>query len=471
MRYFIFLSPPLLLTLSLVATAQTLPAISIYFNKSVDTMLAYPPGNSATGDADLGMVAAQEIAKAKGSVDMAMYNLNVQSVVDALLAAHQRGVKVRAIGHVENASGQKFQQLVAAGIPLLTNPLAPSGEQQPLMHHKFFVIDGRPGIVAGSYPVTLMGSWNATFPQTYNDPNNLLIIRDSAVTAAYLQEFEEMWGGKNDTPNTMAAKFGAEKADNTPHTFTIGGSRIDIYFSPSDGAASHINKALLSGQTSIYTANLTFTYSQFANSLNKQKKDGADIRCIVDNVEDQGSQFAALQSFAEAFDWQGEGIFHHKYAVIDALPLGGGTDPIVVTGSHNFTFSAATRNDENTAIIYNGIIVNQFLQEFAARYKEVGGSTPFVQTTAADPASAPYQIRLHAYPNPFNRIITLAVEGIQQESTLEITDIVGQPITTFTLKPDQPLAQWNVANLASGNYIARLCNTTKPTMIWLSVVW
>ncbi|KXK54213.1 MAG: hypothetical protein UZ07_CHB004002567, partial [Chlorobi bacterium OLB7] len=45
-----------LLLLPIAAAAQTLPAIAVYFNKSVDTTLAYPPGNVAKGNTDLGAV-------------------------------------------------------------------------------------------------------------------------------------------------------------------------------------------------------------------------------------------------------------------------------------------------------------------------------------------------------------------------------------------------------------------------------
>ncbi|MBK8910582.1 MAG: hypothetical protein IPM61_04560 [Chlorobi bacterium] len=458
-----------LLLLPIAAAAQTLPAIAVYFNKSVDTTLAYPPGNVAKGNTDLGAVAAQEIAKAKSSVDMAMYNLNVQSVVDALIAAQKRGVKVRVVGHVENGGDQKFQQLVSAGIPLITNPRAPSGEQQPLMHNKFFVIDARPGAPSGSQPVTMMGSWNATFAQTYTDPNNLVIIRDAAVTAAYLKEFQEMWGGADDAPNGGAAAFGAAKTNNTPHTFTVDGTRIDVYFSPSDGTASRINDALLTGQSSIYTANLTFTYSQFSSSLSRQKNRGADVRCIIDNVKDQGSQFSALQSFAEAFDWQLTGIFHHKYAVMDAIPLGTGTFPVVVTGSHNFTVSAETRNDENAAIIYSAAIANQFLQEFAARYKEVGGKAPFVQTTAVDALQSATAIALRAYPNPFNSHVAIAVEGLTEQATITIASITGERVASFALDPGQPIAEWDATDLAPGIYVATVASQSQRRFVALQV--
>ncbi|MCE2503968.1 MAG: hypothetical protein J4G05_07925 [Chlorobi bacterium] len=366
----------LLLPLSLQAQ------ISVYFNKSVDTTLLLQ-GNLASGDNDFSLIVLERLSQAEYSVDMMMYNLSVQPVVDGLIAAKNRGVKVRVIGHIENVEdNSRFQQLQGAGIPVHTNPEAPSGERQQLMHNKVFLIDARPGRSANSTPTTITGSWNATVNQTYNDPNNLLVIEDAEVAAAYLTEFEEMWGGSGDTPDPRSARFGPSKQDNTPHDFTLSdGTQIEVRFSPSDSTASRINFALSTGQSSIYTANLTFTYNQFGTTLRNQvNRFSADVRCIIDNVNDQGSEYEFLSGFTEAFDWQENGIFHHKYGIVDALPLGSGSVPIVVTGSHNWTSSAENFNDENTVIIYSEKIVNLFLQEFSARYKEVGGTKPLGET-------------------------------------------------------------------------------------------
>ena len=50
------------------------------------------------------------------------------------------------------------------------------------------------------------------------------------------------------------------------------------------------------------------------------------------------------------------GQMHHKAIIID--------EKIVITGSYNFTRSAATRNDESVVIIYDEDIAGFYLQEF-----------------------------------------------------------------------------------------------------------
>ncbi|MCU0613306.1 MAG: hypothetical protein MUE60_16160, partial [Candidatus Eisenbacteria bacterium] len=50
----------------------------------------------------------------------------------------------------------------------------------------------------------------------------------------------------------------------------------------------------------------------------------------------------------------------------------------VITGSHNWSSSAETTNDENTLIIHSPVIANLYLQEFAARYHAAGGNQPLV---------------------------------------------------------------------------------------------
>jgi phosphatidylserine/phosphatidylglycerophosphate/cardiolipin synthase-like enzyme len=56
-----------------------------------------------------------------------------------------------------------------------------------------------------------------------------------------------------------------------------------------------------------------------------------------------------------------EGQMHHKVFIIDGS--------IVVIGSYNFSQAAETRNDENTLIIYNEAIAQQFMLEFERVWK------------------------------------------------------------------------------------------------------
>ena len=67
----------------------------------------------------------------------------------------------------------------------------------------------------------------------------------------------------------------------------------------------------------------------------------------------------------------GGDLLHHKFIVIDAGKPD--SDPIVITGSHNWTSAADDNNDENTLIIHSSEIASKYLSEFQARYTEAGG--------------------------------------------------------------------------------------------------
>ncbi len=464
---------PLLL---LMADPIGAPAqLEIYFNRSVDTSLAWPAGNAARGGSDFSAITLQELNAAKSSIDMAMYSLNTPRVVNALVAARARGVKVRVIAHVENLSDStnRFGDLAQAGIPIITNPKAAPGEIQPLMHDKFFVIDARSAAPHDAHPVVITGSWNATQQQTYLDANNLVIVRDSAVAHAYLVEFQEMWGSAADTPDTVAARFGRAKRNNTEHFFTLAdGSRLELRFSPTDSTSRAINGHLAACGSSILTANLTFTYALFARTLRDRAANGVNVRSIIDNVDDAGSQFGFLGTFAEAYDWQLDGLLHHKYAVLDALPFGHGSGARVITGSHNWTSSAETRNDENMIAITDSLAANQYLQEFAARYRDVGGTTPFVSASAVSdggrrtPSGA---AGLRAYPNPFTGTVTL-VPGTPANGALVITDNLGQALLVTNVADGTHTVEWNAEAYPAGIYHVALRHDGRTEHLKLTIV-
>lgn len=57
-------------------------------------------------------------------IDVALYGLNRQSVVDALIAAHNRAVTVRVVGDDDAATGDyssSYQALTDAGITVVVD--------------------------------------------------------------------------------------------------------------------------------------------------------------------------------------------------------------------------------------------------------------------------------------------------------------------------------------------------------------
>ena len=82
-----------------------------------------------------------------------MYDLNLWSIRDALLAAHRRGVTVQVVAESDNLDRDEFQELIAAGIPIIGD------RSEALMHNKFVIID-RHEVWTGSMNFTLNGAYH-----------------------------------------------------------------------------------------------------------------------------------------------------------------------------------------------------------------------------------------------------------------------------------------------------------------------
>ena len=359
-------------------------------------------GINANGNADLKSILINRINNAKRSIDVALYSLSGSvgaDVASTLLAARNRGVKIRVIGEYDNSTTAPWATIQNNGIPYINDRIGVN-DGTGLSHNKFFVFDYRNGAPDSVWVVT--GSWNPTDPGTNDDRQNIIEIQDVALAGAYTLEFEEMWGSNSDVANASNSRFGSRKLNNTPHNFVIDGRKVESYFSPSDRTTSNIAKVIGNAQKSVNIATMTLTRRDLADSIISAKNRNAKTRVILSNNTDTGNQFSYLQSNGVDIRLKGfsVGFLHHKYAVIDAQT---GYAPTIITGSHNWSSSAENSNDENTLIIHDDQIANFYLQEFAARYYEAGGIDSIVVTDIYDDTKIPVEYSLSQnYPNPFN---------------------------------------------------------------------
>lgn len=448
--------PAYVVTTSSTSSGQML----LYFNHSVEASL--PFAESAEGGVDLGAKLLERISAATHSIDVALYSFDDFSalandiagrVADSLVAAKSRGVSVRVVFH-DRATTVPLSTLINAGIPVLKRTVVSTGSG---MHNKFWVFDGR-GTEDATDDWVVTGSWNVTDAGTYRDAQNALFIQDRSLASIYTKEFDEMFGSSTDVPNASAARFGPTKRDDTPHWTIVGGRKVEVFFSPSDRTSAAIIRALHSADHNAMFGLFSFTRDDIAMELIARRNAGVIVRGIIDNTTDSGSEFVPLQSAGVDVLKAGHGVvlgdFHHKYGVVD--PFHDASDPIAITGSHNWSSSAETDNDENTLIIHSGPLARQYVREFARRYAESGGSGPITHVDNA--SSVPAEAALLApYPNPFNpSTMVRFMLPEAAEVRLRVFDLLGRSVADLMVGPRPPgtfMTTWEAGGMPSGTYL------------------
>jgi hypothetical protein len=119
-----------------------------------------------------------QIEKA-GKIDIAVYAITNRAIVDAILAAKERGAKIRIITDRLQAAGKGslVRELESAGLPVRTNV------KHKIEHNKFAVFDDRE-IVSGSY--------NWTGAASDKNSENCLFFKQPK-TKAFSERFEYLW--------------------------------------------------------------------------------------------------------------------------------------------------------------------------------------------------------------------------------------------------------------------------------------
>jgi phosphatidylserine/phosphatidylglycerophosphate/cardiolipin synthase-like enzyme len=447
------------LVVSTASPPQATGVINAYFNKSVNPALAW--FRPANGNQNLVARLLARVNAARRSVDAALYSLSGppgDEIALALIAAKNRGVSVRVIAEEDNRNSNAYNAIAAAGIPLITDRFDQINQGAGYHHNKFFVMDGRGGAPESVWVWT--GSWNPTDPGTNLDSQNAVEVQDPALANAYVMEFNEMWGSASPVPDAAVSRFGARKTDNTPHRFVIGGKRVECYFSPTDGTTARIAAAISGAQYSAAFATYTLTRSDLANAIIGRKNAGKKVRGVMDNNTDTGTQYPYL--LANGVDVRlktgTSGLLHHKYGIIDAENPG--WNALTITGSHNWSNNAENANNENMLFIADGDLTNQFLQEFAARYYQFGGSDS-IRVGVDEEAGMPLAFALDQnYPNPFNPATTIRWSVPEQAHiTLTVYDLLGRAVMKLAdglFPPGVHLLTWDASSVASGVYFLRM---------------
>jgi phosphatidylserine/phosphatidylglycerophosphate/cardiolipin synthase-like enzyme len=280
---------------------------------------------------------------AQRSLDLAIYDFDLDNAADALVRAKGRGVAVRMVidtDTLNNTRDAEIQRAIGkvrqAGIPIVGD------SRQAIMHNKFVVRDGEE---------VWTGSWNFTTGDTYRLNNNAARLRSVQLAENYAAEFRKMFD---------ARQFGPNKPAGVPNPqLTIGGVRIENYFAPEDRVSPRIIAHIREAQRSIRFMAFSFTHDGIGQALREKAQAGVSVVGVFERTgsETQFSEFGKLkQAGLEVYQDGNPYAMHHKVFIID--------DVKVIFGSYNFSDGADRDNDENLLVVTDAAFARPFIQEF-----------------------------------------------------------------------------------------------------------
>ena len=404
--------------------------IYVYFTGAVDHSVATDELAMSLGTSTNDTIASW-ITSAQYTLDIAVYNTNNVAIENAINTAAANGVAIRYIAEGSNAN---------LGIDGF-DPSIPvhyrTDNEGSGMHNKFIIGDA-------DYPETafvLTGSTNMTTNNLNTDKNNVIVFQDQSIARGYRLEFNEMWGSDSMVPDAAESKFGPAKSINTPKKFIVGGSPVEVYFSPTDGTTSAIRNAITTTDYDMVFALLSFTRDDLAEAIIDETSFFVTPVGAIEQISGTGAEYEVLlEAGVEVYSHQGiPDQLHHKYAVIDqSQPL---SDPTVVTGSHNWSSTAENTNDENTVIVHDARVANLYYQEFRGLLISMG----VIGIEDVDG-----ELALAIFPNPASDIIHVEVSKTLLGEPLTLVDIQGRSVMQLNI--NELRSSIDVSNLESGVY-------------------
>ncbi|MBD2447183.1 DUF655 domain-containing protein [Nostoc sp. FACHB-152] len=422
------------------------PLVKIYFNHSESSEYKETYRQQSRQGDDLENLIVDAISQAKSTVDVAVQELRLPKVAQALLEKQKSGVQVRVI--LENTYSRpwssftpdELKKLVPRererynevykfvdinndnklsreeinqrdALVILQNAKIPVIDDQAdgsagssLMHHKFLIVDNRIVIVTSANFTLSDTSGDFSNLSSLGNANNLLQIDSPELAHIFTQEFNLMWGdGPGGKPDS---KFGLNKPLRSPTTIILGLNKITVQFSPasptqpwSKTSNGLIGETLNSATTSVDMALFVFSEQKLANILENRHQNNVAIRALID------SQFA-YRPYSESLDLMGVALANKCQYEIGNKPwqnpitsvgvptLNKGDllhhkfsvidNKIVITGSHNWSDAANNSNDETLIVIENPTIAAHYVREFARLYTKAQlGLSPNIQSKIA----------------------------------------------------------------------------------------
>jgi phosphatidylserine/phosphatidylglycerophosphate/cardiolipin synthase-like enzyme len=316
------------------------------------------------------------IAQAKGKryqLRAALYEFHYPPILAAFKAAAAAGADVKIIFDArENSKNYPNRAnraaIAAAGIEAITLPRTASVSY--IAHNKFIVLlyNGKPTQV-------WTGSTNITEGGIFGHSNVGHRVRDTAIAAAYLGYWQQL------QPDPTAAVLRPWCEANSPQPPAVSATKaIFPVFSPRPNLKlmSWYAERMAQAQDAVFVTAAFGVNPQFQAVLEGSndflrylllEKSNGKIELLKRNPDNRVSVGAsagknALENFLqEKLTGLNKNVnyIHTKYMLVDPL----GKQPLVITGSANFSDPSTTNNDENMLAIFgDSRVADIYLGEF-----------------------------------------------------------------------------------------------------------
>ncbi len=322
----------------------------------------------------------QRASGSKWAIDVAIYEYELKAIVDAVNAAHKRGVQLRVLYHAKVGDAQTAQN--EANLKKIPTARKRGRVTSRIFHDKFIVLSKVTAAGERVPQAVLCGSTNFTENGVYRQANVSHCVDDPTIASSYLRLFEQVWTdpthvdatrkwiSKNNPIDSSAAIFTGfsprtGQADLAEFVRVLKGANKDLLFATAFALPQEILDAMLGAE---HDDVLRYGIQNTASR-------------ITGYHADRTAEFTATALLSSGLEgWVKEGLKGQKGNLLvhlKAMVANFTTDaPVVISGSHNFSVPASNGNDENYWIVRGdtdladryGLEIIRFYEHYRFRY-------------------------------------------------------------------------------------------------------
>ncbi|MHC8380416.1 phospholipase D-like domain-containing protein [Pseudomonas sp. LB3P14] len=314
------------------------------------------------------------------ALDIAIYEYELQAIVDAVNAAFERGVNVRVLYHAQ--PGDEDTAMNEASLEKIPAENKRGRVTHNIFHNKFMVLSRLDAAGQRQPEAVLCGSTNFTPNGVYRQANVVHVLDDTQVSASYLHTFEQVWTHPADVGATRNWLTQNNPMDPLQPTFAG--------FSPRSGKGDlgEFVEIINAAKKDVLFVTAFALPDDILNGLLGQPHDDI-LRYGLQNTAsritgfhaDRTAEFAATALLNTGLEgWlrenmkgqKGNLLVHTKAVVTDFTS----DAPTIISGSHNLSAAASNGNDENYLIIRGntdladryGLELLRFYEHYRFRY-------------------------------------------------------------------------------------------------------